>query len=263
MPHIIRTDDDCLEAVYESNRRQNRAVHLEPLGCLPRLTPYGHALGAIRSQTVYKRIPRSVWPRLIEEGQGSWLSDLRKGKLPPHDQNGTPLCWAHGSVRAVEILRIYQGQQPLLLSAEQVAYVATHGRMRGGMPEEALAVLRQVGTCNQNLWPLNSLNERRANPAYETDRENHVVLDWLDIENFDDQMTLALNRVPVAIGLAWWGHLVCQLDPIYFPDGTFGIGYDNSWGTDFGDDGYGILHEDKAKADLGAFAPISETFSIT
>ena len=129
MSLLIRSDDDCLRAIRESNMRLGRSQDMKPLGCEPRFSKYGRAPGAIRSCVIYKRIPRNEWPRLIREGLGNWLSDIRGRRLKPHDQGSTPLCWAHGSVRAVEVLRLVEGQQPLLLSAEQLAYVATGGRM--------------------------------------------------------------------------------------------------------------------------------------
>lgn len=262
MPLVIRSDSDAAEQIYEMNRRRHRDKFDKPDDCLPRIRAYGLIPCVRKCSSVIERIPRNQWSKLIKAGAGNWLSDLRKGKIEPHNQGSTPLCWAHGSVRAVEVLRVYEGQAPLLLSAEALVYEITGGRMRGGSPDEALGALSAYGTCDQSLWPHNTLNVREADESWKTNRERHIILDWLDIENFDDQMTLALKRIPVAIGLGWWGHCVCQLDPIDFEDGSFGIGFDNSWGSSFGDNGYGILHESKATADLGAFAPISETFSV-
>lgn len=260
-PLIIRTDEDAFYARAAYNLRLGLAESATPTACKSRLTMYGDAPNCKPCSSILKRIPRDHWPDLIRKGKGRWLSDIRGRQLKPHDQGSTPLCWAHGSVRAIEINRLYGGQKPLLLSAEQVAYFATKGRMRGGSPDEAMQILQERGTCHQEYWPLNSFNIRQADQRAETDCEEHKLLDWLDIENFDDQMTCALNRIAVPIGLRWWGHLVCQLDPIMFDDGTFGIGIDNSWGEDWGDWGYGILHESKGTADLGAFAPIAQTFS--
>jgi hypothetical protein len=160
---------------------------------------------------------------------------------------------------------------PESLSAESVCVPVTRGRNRGGSPEEALRRLQSHGACYQEFWPKNDLNEEHAKRGWEVNAYSHRIIKWLEVSNFDDQMTLALRRIPVAIGLGWWGHLVCQLDPVYLDDlpdldnvvrasGQFGIGFDNSWGADFGDNGYAYLDEKHATADLGAFAPLSITF---
>ncbi len=75
------------------------------------------------------------------------------------------------------------------------------------------------------------------------------------------QMTLALRRLPVPIGLGWWRHLVCQLGPIHYGGTDFGVGCDNSWGPKYGDNGYFELTERRGTADLGAFVPLTENFA--
>ena len=139
----------------------------------------------------------------------------------------------------------------------------TGGRNRGGYPEEALHQMRNYGACDQTYWPHNDRDERSAKIGWEADALNHRLIRWCDVEDFEIQMTLALLRVPVPIGLRWWGHLVCQLDPIHFGGKDFGVGCDNSWGDDYGDNGYFELTERRGTADLGAFAPLTENFSPT
>ncbi len=260
MPPIIITDE---------NEQEQRNIHISRLnghqlygwrGYKKRTTKFGAVPGVPPATFLFPRIPRSEWVDRILEGKGTFLHDLTAGILPPHDQGTTNFCWAHGSVRAVEALRVYQGQSPLILSAESVAVPVTGGRNRGGSAEEALEQLSKFGCCRQEFWPNNDLNIRHAKTGWEADAIDHVILKWADIENFEDQVTLALHRIPVAIGLDWWGHLVCQLDPVILPDGSIGIGIDNSWGPDWGENGYGILDERHGTAD-GAFAPISESFS--
>ncbi len=261
MPPLIITDENADEQILLRLARLQHTENEAIPGCLKRTIPYGHIPHASPAEFFFPIIPRKHWESLIENDGGPWLHDLCQDDLPPHDQGGTNYCWAHGSVRAVEALRVYQGQDPLVLSAESIAVPLTGGRNRGGTPDEALGQLMKYGACRQELWPLNDRNESHADPRWKQDRLDHVVLDWLDIPSWDYQITLALHRIPIAIGLAWWGHLVCQLDPVILPNGEIGIGFDNSWGADYGENGYAILDEKHGTSDLGAFAPISETFA--
>lgn len=271
MPPLLITDANADEQIRLLRKRLNGHELYGWRGCLPRKIPYGCIKGVQPSSFLFPRIPRSEWRDRIREGKGTFLGDLTRKVLSPHDQGLTNYCWAHGSVRGLEALRVFQGQKPLILSAESVAVPVTGGRNRGGSPDEALERLMSHGCCEQSFWPNNDLNERHAKDGWLDNALSHVILRWADVENFDDQATLALHRVPVPIGLGWWGHLVCQLDLVYLDDikeldhfvrasDQFGIGFDNSWGADYGENGYAYLDEKHATADLGAFAPISGTF---
>jgi len=113
----------------------------------------------------------------------------------------------------------------------------------------------------QTFWPLNDRDESNAELGWERNAAQHRIIRWADVEGFDMQMTCALRRLPVPIGLGWWGHLVCQLDPIHYGGTDFGIGCDNSWGSDYGENGYFELTERRGTADLGAFVPLSQNFA--
>jgi hypothetical protein len=271
MPPLLITNANADEQVRIHRARLNGHELYGWQGCRPRIKPYGCIQGVQPASFLFPRIPRDKWRELITAGAGRSLGDLTKGVLPPHDQGRTNYCWAHGTVRAVEALRVYQLQKPELLSAESVAVPVTGGINRGGSPDEALDRIMSAGACEQSYWPLNDLNERHAKTGWLLNALDHVILRWADIENFDDQATLALHRIPAAIGLGWWMHLVCQLDLVYLDDipafdhivratGKFGLACDNSWGADYGDNGRFYLDEKHATADLGGFAPISATF---
>jgi hypothetical protein len=271
MAQLIITNDNYLKAIHDRLERleipRRFKTYISPqalgaldAGCKPRVASHGSLSFAPPAAERIQIIPRALWPDLIKAGAGRWLHDLTKDKLPPHDQGSTNYCWAHGSVRTAEILRVYEAQQPLILSAESVAVPITGGRNRGGTPEEALIRLVAKGACRQELWPPNDRNQSHAAPGWETDAANQRITQWLDVDRFAMQMTLALLRIPVAIGLGWWGHLVCQLDPLWYGGDDFGIGCDNSWGPDYGDNGYFEIAEERAYADLGAFAPLSANF---
>lgn len=206
-------------------------------------------------------IPEAEWADRIRDGQGSFLSDWRKDVLEPHDQGQTNYCWAHGTTRTLEVLRCWNGQEPLLLSAESVAVPLTGGRNRGGTATEAIERLASHGACRQEMWPANSRDEDDATDGWEDDARQHAVIAWVEVTTWEEQITCALLRLPVAIGLSWWGHLVCQLDPVILDDGSIGIGCDNSWGPEYGDNGYFTLTRRRGTAGLGAYAPISATWS--
>lgn len=257
---LVITDDNYQLHVKHMKLKLGRVIPDADPGCRLRCTSYGNMPYAKKAEEIIDVIPRDLWKDLIDKGQGSFLHDSNTGTLQPHDQGSTNYCWAHGSVRTLEYLRLFEGQCPHILSAESVAVPLTGGRNRGGYPEEALSWLYERGACRQSFWPNNDRNIDHASEGWETDANNHRILSWIEVKGFDMQMTCALCRIPVAIGLGWWSHLVCQLDPVYLGNGKFGLGCDNSWGADYGENGYFILSEERAEADLGAFAPLSETF---
>jgi hypothetical protein len=261
MPTLIISNANAAAQCHERVTRLGQEADPSDPGCRHRISTYAALPHVKAAHEILPRIDRAEWPERIRDGKGTFLYDLTQGKLPPHDQGNTNYCWAHGSVRAVEILRRFSGQAPLLLSAESVAVPVTGGRNRGGSPDEALYQIQTAGACAQTFWPLNDRDQANAKPGWQQNALKHAIISWLDVATFDDQMTLALHRIPVAIGLGWWGHLVCQLEPVQLGQNEFGVGFDNSWGADYGDNGHAILDEEHATADLGAFAPISETFS--
>jgi hypothetical protein len=257
----LRIDEsNFLDAFQEHQRRIDGHPILPNPGCKPRKSVYGSLNFAPGAENFIKPIPRSEWPAMIEAGRGSWLHDMVKDFLPPHDQGQTNYCWAHAPVRALEVTRLWEGQPPFVLSAESIAVPVTGGANRGGAIEDAVRQIVNHGACLQSMWPLNDRNEKAANPEWKDNRRHFRLITHCEVKGFDMQMTFALLRLPAAIGLNWWGHAICQLDPIMFEDGTFGIGCDNSWGADYGDNGYFTLTERRGTADLGAIAPLSATF---
>jgi hypothetical protein len=68
--------------------------------------------------------------------------------------------------------------------------------------------------------------------------------------------TAALLRLPVSIGLNWWGHQVLITAPVVFDNGSYGVEFRNSWGSDYGNDGFATLTESKSQPD-GSFACVS------
>ena len=206
-------------------------------------------------------IPRSQWPALIRAGKGTFLSDLmRQQQIPAKNQNGLSLCWSYGATRAVEVRRATMGLPYKDLSPESVAGPCTGWRNQGGYASEAFNQLQSAGACESSFMDApHSLRASRWKAGWQENAKLHRAVQWYDIgRSFDQVITCLLNRIPVAAGLDWWGHLVCFLDPVILPDGSVGVLFQNSWGVDWpkpGANGYATLTEAKATPD-GAGAPV-------
>lgn len=261
MATTIITRREWMRLRIEASKRARIKVPKLYAGCRqPRIMPWSGAT-VFPWPTEMPIIPREAWSDMIRDQKGSFLHSMREGVLPPHDQGSTNRCWAHGSVRAVELLRLWENQQPILLSPDSVAFPIEGTRDRGGWPEDACEQLASGGACPLAAWPEGELSPKNADKDWQDQALRHVLIRWVWVDSFAKQMTLALRRIPVAIPLMWWGHLVCQTDPEILGPNKFGLRIDNSWGADWGDDGSAVLDEESATTVAGAFAPISETFT--
>jgi hypothetical protein len=260
MPQLIIDDTSFREAQRERLQRLDPDGHNREPGCYPSAFRYGQSDIVTNAQDYLDPIPRSKWKDLINQGAGQFLQDLKQGILPPHDQGQTNYCWAHGSLRTVELTSLFETGVPVLRSAESIAVPVTNGHNRGGTPDEAMARMISHGACRQELWPLNDLDTNLWTPQIAADAKECRLLRWLQIDTWEMQVTCCFHRLAVAAGLRWWSHLICQHTPVILPNGEVGLGSDNSWGADYGEDGYFILNESKGTADLGCFAPITSTW---
>jgi hypothetical protein len=163
-------------------------------------------------------------------------------------------------VGAVEAIRALQGQPYIDLSAESVAGPVRNWRNQGGYGGEALEQLQNVGACLASFMDQpNSLSPRRWKSGWEADRANHrIVAAWasIDDDGFDGVFTAALLRLPVSVGLDWWSHQIMVVGPVILDNGGYGVECRNSWGSEYGDDGYFVLTESKCQPS-GSFACIS------
>ena len=214
-------------------------------GIRPRIHSFGEQPGVEASHLYVKRIDRAEWPERIRDLAKKTLFELTDPILPNHDQGRHSNCWVQGPIRAVEIVNVLQGGTPHLLSAESVTVPIDGNRDRGGNPEDAIRQLIDFGACDQSLWPVNDFNERHANPTWKENRAKHKIIRFVDLLNFDDQITFALHTLPHVLPLNWWRHCVCGLDAIQLGAHDFGLRIDNSWGN-WGDRGTKILDEESA-----------------
>jgi len=205
-------------------------------------------------------IPRSEWAARVEEMEKtkSRLSDMAYlAGLKCKDQNGTNYCWINGPAYAMEMLRVAQGLPVVYLSPASVGCKIKNFRNSGGWAGEGMEYVIENGIVPENLWPPNAQRRQYDKGESWEEAKKYICPEWWDIEghNFDLLFTLLLYRVPVPVGYNWWGHVVCAIDPVVTGRNDYGIRIRNSWGMDWGTDGYSVLNERKGGAYDSGIAP--------
>lgn len=173
------------------------------------------------------------------------------------DQDGISYCWAYGTVHVMEIAYGVQGDGYVPLSATAAGALITGGVNRGGYGAEAIDFLSKHGTCREQDWPEHQISLRYNTPQVSQMSQCNVITDWGELPTGDlDQLAAAvINNFPVTIGLPWWGHQVAIIDLVLLAGNVIGFVFDNSWGTNWGENGRGVLTPQKARGDM--FYPIS------
>lgn len=193
-------------------------------------TPHG-ALSFAPAFSIPK-IPRAEWPDRIAdmERTKSRLSDLCRD-IPILDQGQVGYCHAFSCCLGVMAMRAAQGLPYVELSASSIGGPVTGFRNAGAYIFDDLRHSCEFGVASTAVYPmLTTANHWTAEAK--ADAAKHRVTEWWDGKprDFDQMMTCLLSRIPVCVGLNWWGHAVTYLDPVY-KNGRFGVLGRNSWGS--------------------------------
>lgn len=225
-----------------------------PHGALPGARPFA-----------VPTIARTEWDDRIKdiEQNGRRLSDLRlQANIPSLHQGTTNYCWCNAVISAMLINQAKQGGTVQKLSPASVAAPVKGYRNLGGFNGEALEYIVTFGVCPQQLWPPNAIDPQFDTNATREARKRFKITEWWELGNrrFDQLMTLLLLGIPVPIGLDWWGHEVCALDPVKLGTDRYGVRIWNSWGEIWQDrgisttNGMAVLSQELAAPD-DAVAP--------
>lgn len=211
-------------------------------------------LGSYAAPFALPIYPRSEWTDRIEalEKTKSLLSDIdRYHRVPMLDQERTNYCWCYGVVGGIMTRMAAMGLSVPRLSAASAAAKIKNYQNVGGWGGEAIAGIRQHGVSTLDLWPNATIDPKYDTHEQQLNAKMHGVIEFEELapKDFDQLMTCLLMGFPVPIGLLWWGHLVCAMDPVVISPGVFGVRIKNSWGMRWENQGFAILGETKATPD--------------
>jgi len=233
-------------------------------GCLPRQTAYGGVLCAPPASEHIRPLPESEWKDRIRGMQGRFIGDLmRSAKIPCKDQGRLNYCWAYSLAACIEALRLTEGQPYVELAGESLAGDVAY-RNAGNSLDSALAYAAEHGLSERVAVPAYSLRTSEWQQGWKTDALLHRPLEWWDLDGeqvWAQTVTALLCGLPVYVGLAWWGHAVMYTGLAIASDGEIVPEFRNSWGSDYGDDGYAQLSGRHKVPSRGSFVPRAATFS--
>lgn len=218
------------------------------LGYIPK-DPAKHPFGTLPCSSPWdmELIPEDEWKDRIDalNMSGADLLTLTKNAgMEAKDQDGWGFCWSYGGTRAGETARVAAGLKHIELSAFGCAYTIMNGRDRGGNTFDIIPFLGERGAPSERVWP--NLEKRPAASEQEIwdDAKQHMLLEWYEMQdnNFNQKMTALLTGFPVCAGYMHWGHMVCDLVPMYREVRgklEYGVRGWNSWGKTWGPYGDG------------------------
>jgi len=185
-----------------------------------------------------------------------WITTLcDQVGLGVKNQSNSNYCWIHAPTHGMEVwYALFEGTIKVL-SAFYAGAIIQGGRNSGGSGVTGSNWLMENGTCLESMHPPMSFSTRNDAATVEN-AKLHKIDSALELDTNDHQaiITAVLNNQPVTVGIPAWSHEIL-ITGLVFDKSAYswnnGVGYifDNSWGSDWGNNGRGILSRSYSRFD--------------
>ncbi len=212
------------------------------LGCLERIAPFGKLFKPM-AETVKVLSWDEIRDRIDPVLSNRPYVDARL------DQDGVGSCAFEMTAGAVMTSRKKRGEQHVLLNPWSGYCYTSGGVDRGSNVDANMRFAKDSGILPMAVWP-RSMGWRKKPPQELYDRFGvHFRPDEVyDIKNTREVATALIEQR--VVGFGWQGHS-CLLVELLDKDTAL---YANSWGADWGDDGFGVIKLRSINFGYGAHA---------
>lgn len=213
--------------------------------------PEGYGAAATRFPQELLIDPSEYEARIQEiEERGNRLSErVLRDNLPCKDQQSTNYCWINAPTHCVEVNRLLQNQEMVILSPASVGAPIKGYRNQGGWGKEGLEYVSEHGLVPVAKWPANAIDRRYDTAETRSLRMNYRQTEWWELTTEQECASYLLRlQGAVANGYAWWEHETTRYECVWL-DGELCFRDRNSWGMGYGHKGFFILRGSRKRFD--------------
>lgn len=193
-------------------------------------------------------IPENEWDDIIrqKEKDKATLMDLCRGMgLPCKNQANTNYCWINAPTHCCEITRLVETGQVISLSPASGGAPIKNFSNSGGWGNQALNWFKEHGLNYSVDWPDNAIQRSYYNEQNKQKAKKNIVREFFVLNSWQERVSCILADIPTADGYNWWRHEVAGVGIVI---SSHDLIIRNSWGMNWGEQGFGILSGSKKQA---------------
>lgn len=213
---------------------------------------------------VHGILPRSQWLEIDFEHYG----------VPTLNQANTSSCSGHATCNAAEYTWVQSGRELVRFNPFFIYALINHGVDRGASISDTLKAIEQYGICEKDQMPPGAMFQYQIPQAAFQNAKRYKVVKAFQCQTFDEIGTAITKGFPVVLGI-YVGQNFPQVDNELvcpMPNGRGGghalcgmglknsrrygpvVKIHNSWGQQFGQNGFAYIHEGHFASRVDAYA---------